>query len=310
VCPRCSANYEKAYRIRTEGRAPGGGVEHPGPAEVAVSFTALDDAEREVADPAFELKLCRLALPMALSLAWAFLLLTPFAQAIVFAMPLHEAGHAVMAWFTGRGALPVPMVTLVAPERGIIWSGALLGALAYLLFLAYRAERWPLVGLGVGLLGLQAVGTLYLDDDTAVAMIYFAGDGVGMVLASLLMACFFVGKDTLLYRAGLRWGFLFMGAAAFTTLFSHWWTLRGNPEALPWLVDHGDVPKVLAFSGWSVQTLANHYVALGVACLCFLLVAYVLGVRRAKRDAEAFVERGNWIRSQSTASQGRRQARH
>ena len=58
-------------------------------------------------------------------------------------------------------------------------------------------------------------------------------DGVGMVLASALMATFFFGKRTQLYQGWLRWGFLAIGAAAFTDMFATWWKAQSDTAAIP-----------------------------------------------------------------------------
>lgn len=290
TCPRCGANYAKAEMIRAHGRAPVAdeAVAAPVP-EPAVAATLVGMEARAVEDPELEWRLCAAAIPAALLIALAFHLVTPGLQRIFFGMPIHELGHAISAWFCGYAALPTLWRTFVAEERGWLAPVALAGALGYMMVRAYLAEKHYLVALGAALLAVQAIGTFYIRETSAHVVFAFGGDGIGMVLATGLMATFFFGKRTQLYRGWLRWGFLVIGAAAFTDMFATWWKAQGDTGAIPFGEIEGvglsDSAKLVEEWGWTTRQLVRRYVMVGVSCLLALALIYAWGVRQAWRKA-------------------------
>jgi len=277
TCPRCGANYAKAELIKAQGRAAI--MEKP----VAAVIAGPDD--QAVDDPLLEWKLCVGAIPAALGLGVVFHLLTPGLQRIFFGMPVHELGHAVTAWLCGYFAIPTLWKTLIPESRGFVAPALLAGALVYLMVRAWRAEKPGYVALlGVVLL-VQAIGTLYISESTAEMLFTFGGDGMGMVLAAALMASFFFGKRTQLYKGWLRWGFLLIGAAAFADMFGTWWVAQSNPDVIPFGENEGsglsDPMKLLEDYGWSTQTMVRRYVWVAVGSLAGLALVYAWGVKRA-----------------------------
>ena len=265
TCLRCGANYAKVKEIK------------------AATVVGMED--RVVEDPALEWKLCAAAIPAALALGLAFHAMTPGLQRIFFGMPIHELGHAVTAWFCGYFAVPTLWKTLVAEERGYIAPLALAGALGWMMYRAWLAEKLYLVVLGAAALVLQAMGTFYIRESTAQMLFAFGGDGMGMVLATALMCTFFFGKRTQLYKGWLRWGFLAIGAAAFTDMFATWWTGDipfGEIEG----VGLSDPMKLLEEHRWTEKEMVRRYVTVGVACLVALAAVYAWGVRAAWLNAK------------------------
>jgi hypothetical protein len=229
------------------------------------------------------------AIPAALLLGLAFHLLTPGLQRIFFGMPVHELGHAVTAWFCGHAAAPTLWRTLVAEERGWLTPLVLAGALGTMMWRAYLAEKHYLVVLGAALLVVQGLGTFTIKETTAHALFAFGGDGMGMVIATALMATFFFGKRTQLYRGWLRWGFLMIGAAAFSDMFATWWKALSDTGAIPYGEIEGvglsDPAKLVEDWGWRVKDMVRRYVTVGLACLAALALVYAWGVREAWRKA-------------------------
>ena len=278
ACPRCGANYAKAALIKTQGRA----IVEPG---VAAVIAGAEDTA--VDDPRLEWKLCVAAIPVALVLALAFHLLTPSLQRIFFGMPVHELGHAVTAWLCGYFAIPTLWKTLIPDSRGFIAPVILAGALGYLMYRAWLAEKTSyIVLLGVALV-VQGVGTLVISENTAEMLFTFGGDGMGMVLAALLMASFFFGKRTELYKGSVRWGLLVIGAAAFVDMFGTWWMAQFNADVIPFGENEGsglsDPMKLLEDYGWPTKTLVRRYVLVGCGTLAGLALVYAWGVARARR---------------------------
>jgi hypothetical protein len=253
--------------------------------EVAAPF---GDGERgQVDDPVLEWKFCVGAIPIALALGVVFHFLTPGLQRIVFGMPVHELGHAVSGWLCGYLSVPTFWKTMLPESRSFVATLLLGGALAYMMVRAWRAEKMALVALGAALLLVQLVGTLAIKESTARMLFIFGGDGAGMVLAAALMASFFFGKGTQLYKGSLRWGFLVIGAAAFVDLSATWWTALGNPAVIPFGENEGsglsDPLKLLEQYQWPQGAIVRRYVAVSSASLLALLAVYGWGVRQAAR---------------------------
>jgi hypothetical protein len=148
----------------------------------------------------------------------------------------------------------------------------------------------PLLYAGGALLVLQGIATLGIKADTAQMLITFGGDGMGMILATLLMASFFFGKNTQLYKGALRWGFVVLGAAAFVEIYANWWWARKDEGAIPYGTTGSmatDAMKLVDEHGWTLQLLVHRYVVLGICCLIVLAIVYAWGVRDANSQREA-----------------------
>lgn len=291
TCPRCGANYAKAALIKTQGRAPVAEApvvaEEPPAFEKAAPAVIVGAEAQVVVDPVLEWKLCVAAIPAALVLALLFHLLMPSVQRIFFGMPVHELGHAVTAWLCGYAAIPTLWKTLIPESRGFVAPILLAGALGYLMYKAWLAEKHGYLVLLGAVLVLQAFCTLVLSENTAEMLFTFGGDGMGMVLAALLMASFFFGKRTELYKGSVRWGLLVIGAAAFVDMFGTWWVAQFNADVIPFGENEGsglsDPMKLLEDYGWSTKTLVRRYVAVGCCSLAGLALVYAWGVARARR---------------------------
>ena len=293
-CPKCGANYAKAEQIKVKGRAQVEKAEPAAPEPEAVAeplatlvFRGID--EQAVEDPVLEFKLCVAAIPVALLLGVVFHLITPGLQRIVFGMPVHELGHAVSAWFTGFWAIPTLWKTIIPEERGVVAPVLLAGAIGWMMLSAWRAGKTYLIVIGVVLLVLQGLGTFWVRESTAIAIYTFGGDGIGMVLAAALMATFFFGKHSQLYKGSVRWGLLVIGAAAFSDMFATWWTALSDRHAIPIGEIEGvglsDAGRLLGEHFWSERDLVRRFVSVGVLSLVGLATVYAWGVRLAWRKA-------------------------
>ena len=101
-----------------------------------------------------------------------------------------------------------------------------------------------------------------------------------MVLATMLMACFYAPRESWLDRSwGLRWGLLGIGALSFMHVFRIW---TGPLENIPFGEIEGVGPSdpslLTEMYGWSVTQLVDRYVRLGTVCLVFLGGLYVWGL--------------------------------
>jgi len=217
-----------------------------------------------------------LALPLALLVARLIDGTGLKMASAMLAMVLHESGHAITAWLTGRWAIPLLWVTPHGEERS--WAIVLVLTATFVLagFLAWKAQRWGWVLAASAVLILQ-VAFLNLP---AGAAIVFCGDGGAMVLATILMALFYAPRESALCKSwGLRWGLLVIGALSFTHVFRLW---TGPIEDIPFGEIEGVGPSdptlLTETYGWPVTQLVDLYVRLGTVCLVFLGGMYVWGL--------------------------------
>lgn len=298
-CPRCGANYAKAEAIKKHGRAEVAVAASPADdvpdAQIFIAGDAQLEGSEVIDDPQTEFWMCVAAIPAMLLIAVIFQSMEwgRFVQRLVFAMPVHELGHAVTAWLCGFGAIPTVWVTLTSDERGLIAPLAVLAAVAWTMYRGWQLESRALLAAGGMVLLLQAVMTLGISEDTATALIIFGGDGVGLVLAILLMGSFFFGKGTQLYKGSLRWGFVAIGAGAFVDINATWWLARRDPSEIPFTTRangmESDALRLVNNHGWSEAALVNRHILACLACMALLALVYAWGVRKA------------WLRTQTQA---------
>ena len=255
----------------------------PAPPTLAEPATAASDAHRGSddlsdvrADAWTELKYRIFALPAALLLARLVAGTGLRMVAAMLAMVLHESGHAITAWLTGRWAVPLPWVTPHGQERSWLIVLLVTAVIGFAGFLAWKMERpgWLLASAALLILQLVALSS------PAGAMIVFFGDGGALVLTTLLMATFYAPRESRLYKSwGLRWGLLAIGALSFMHVFLLW---RGPLEDLPFGeiegVNLSDPSLLTEMYGWTVLQMVDRYVRLGTLCLLALLALYIWGL--------------------------------
>src|SRR5580700_11759067 len=232
-CPKCQFDHElqtteclkcgivfTRYQAALDAAAQQAGLAMPTPVPPRLARIARSDALRELK--------CRiLALPLALLVARLLAGTGLRMAASMLAMVLHESGHAITAWLTGRWAVPLLWVTPHGQERSWLIVLLVTTVIGFAGFLAWRMERqgWLLAAAALLLLQLVALSL------PAEALIVFFGDGGALVLATLLMATFYAPRESRLYKSwGLRWGLLAIGALSFVHVFLMW---RGPLEDLP-----------------------------------------------------------------------------
>ena len=257
------------------------------PLALAEPATAANDADRASdglsdvrADARTEFLYRILALPAALLLARLVTGTGLRMAAAMLAMVLHESGHAITAWLTGRWAVPLPWVTPHGDQRS--WAIVLLvtAVIGFAGFLAWKMERWGWVLAAGAVLLLQLIVLTLPASIPPGALIVFFGDGGALVLATLLMATFYAPRESRLYKSwGLRWGLLAIGALSFMHVFLMW---RGPIEDLPFGeiegVNLSDPSLLTEMYGWTALQLVDRYVRLGTYCLLALFALYVWGL--------------------------------
>jgi hypothetical protein len=247
-----------------------------------VPVTPRKDALRE-----FKYRL--LALPVALLVARWLVSTGARVPVSMLAMVLHESGHAIASWLTGRWAVPMLWVTMHGDERSWFIVLLLTSAIAFGGFVAWKAERWGWVcAAGAALLAQLII----LSWPHPGAVIVFSGDGGALVLATMLMAAFYApGESAVAKNWGLRWGLLVIGALSFMHVYRTW---SGPIEDLPFGeiegVNLSDPSLLTEMYGWSVAELIERYLRLARVCLVALTALYVWGLvsgyLETKRDVQ------------------------
>ncbi|HUN62761.1 MAG TPA: hypothetical protein VMU53_12260 [Candidatus Sulfotelmatobacter sp.] len=217
-----------------------------------------------------------LALPMALLVAWLINGTGLRMASAMLAMVLHESGHAITAWLTGRWAIPLLWVTLHGEERSWVIVLVLTATIVSAGLWMWRAEQWGWVLAAIAVLILQVI---FLNLPAGAAIV-FCGEGGAMVLATLLMAMFYAPRESALCKSwGLRWGLLVIGALSFMHVFRVW---TGPFENIPFGEIEGVGPSdptlLTEMYGWSVTQVVDRYVRVGTVCLVFLGGMYVWGL--------------------------------
>lgn len=298
VCPQCGADYAKAEAIKSKGKAESvltSSLENTLDSSVdGASDTFLEDTDSliPVKDPAFEKTVCLFALPGMLCFA-LFVQVTGFLsgmQRIFFAMPIHELGHAVSGWLCGFNSIPTLWKTLTPENRGYFSSVLLIIGLFMLARYGLRNKKPAWLAAVLSILLVQAYGTLVMSPSKADMYIVMGGDAMGLILATILMSLFYVGKQTQLYKGALRWGFLGIGAAAFMNMYIPWW--KKDMSAIGYGLTGGiptDSWKMINIHLWQWNDLFNLHITLGMICLVSLTAIYALGLRQAN----------NWVKEKA-----------
>lgn len=283
--------------LRPVARAPLHAPDLPSPPPPYRPSTPREPAPRPVPDHGplpSERAAIDAPLPTLLTLPLSFLLAglaiaTDFGRLLAtpFAIQFHEFGHALVAWLTGRVALPMPCgltVWSLEPSIGIHVVLVLLALLLGLRGLRERA-RFPVI-LAVGLVSAQLVVAAFVRDDEAVILL--AGGAAELVLPALAMiASFFRMPDR------LRWDFfrfLVVPIAASTYLLAMrmWLAVRLGREPAPvgsFLGTSGDgsgdLERLVRDHGFTIRGIVDGYLALGIVTGAALLVVFAVAASRA-----------------------------
>jgi len=244
-----------------------------------ILFSDVDKSPADIRKDAVREFECRvLALPLALIVARLVAGSGLGFVAGMLAMVLHESGHAITAWLTGRWAVPMLWVTMHGEDRSWLVVAALTGAIGFGGFLAWKARRWGWLCAAGAMLIVQLI---FLSPAVSPgALIFFGGDGGALVLATILMTTFYAPRESALYRSwGLRWGLLAIGALTFMHVFRSW---SGPYENIPFGeiegVNLSDPSLLTEMYGWSVIQLVDRYIHLAMVCLGALGVVYAWGL--------------------------------
>ncbi|MEI6830690.1 MAG: M50 family metallopeptidase [Synechococcaceae cyanobacterium ELA445] len=242
-------------------------------------------------DPGEPLALRRYLLPAATLFA---LLVTavPGLSPLLFGVRIwfHEFGHALVAWLSGRRALPLPMGwTSTSLERSPLVMVLVLFLILVLLTMAWRERKAYTALLASGLILAQIVASISLDGSRYGAWFAWGGVAGEFLLPAVLMAGSLFLAPAYFCWERLRFAAAVGGSLTFWAALREWRAIAAGQRPLPlgslWGgEDIGDMNTLLA-AGWSPQAIADSYLSLALFCLLGLAVAYGLRQRRGRRGA-------------------------
>ena len=204
---------------------------------------------------------------------------------------IHELGHASVAWFSGRPAIPLPFGwTNVEPERSPILYVVLLVALGALAVSGWRERKaWPII-LAAALIGAQTYMTWGLSESRAHLWMIFGGVG-GEFYLSAAMICLYYFEFPERFRWGsCRYIVLFIGASSFVESYSFWKKVKRGIEGIPYgsMIngedDGGGDMNILANDyHWTQHHIVFTYNHLANACLASIVIVYLIFNLRINR---------------------------
>lgn len=242
-------------------------------------------------DPGEPRALRRYLLPAATLFALVVQGVTPLSN-LLFGVRIwfHEFGHALVAWLSGRRALPLPIGwTSTSQERSPVVMVLVLFLELVLLTMAWRERKAFTALLAGGLVLAQVVASLSLDASRYEPWFAWGGVAGEFLLPSVLMVGSLFTAPAYFRWERLRFPAAVGGSLAYWAAFLDWRSIAAGERPLPlgslWGgEDFGDMNTLLA-AGWSPGAIISSYLGLGGVCLLALLVSYGLRQRRGRKEA-------------------------
>lgn len=238
--------------------------------------------------PWLSLRQVLVALPAALAVAY-LLRASGLARVVLGGarIPLHELGHALVAWFCGYSAVPIPFgMTWIGDGRAVSVWALLAAALGGALWRAVKGGAWGWAAVIVGLLGAQSVGTWATHESTRRMLITFGGSAGELVLAAMLVALAHAAMPPRLRWDQARWIALAIGAFILLDRTLDWRAARLDHDLIPWgsvMGEDGDMQRLERDHGWTPSRIAARYTLLAHACVALVAAAWSLAVAAAWR---------------------------
>ncbi len=271
-------------RVERQARQPRPRLERPSP-----SSTLATQSSYQPRLP-FGVPIVRVAaLPIAF-LIGLVLSNSPRLMIVVFPMQLtlHEFGHTIAAWLSGRMAVPVLIAaqTWVGGERSVLVILGLAASLGFLGWLAIK-ERKPFTMAAVILFLLaQLFLTFVATADQSEMWDVFAGLGGEILLSTLIIVAFYYPAPDRLRWDFWRYILLVPAAIVFCSNYLLWLKVRRDPSYMPMGAavgpnSNGDLNRLIGDWGWSVEQISTSYLSLATFCGLIIAGHYVFFLVRA-----------------------------
>lgn len=298
-CQSCGGAWVEARDVRALTGQPGPSVAAPaGPVTGSATPPPTRRAELTPFQDRlpFDRPMVQLVAYPAVALVALAVALARFAEPFVFFVRLwiHELGHALPAWLSGRAALPLPFgFTFWREDSSWVTALCLAFLLVTLAVVSLRERRAFGAIVASALLAAQLVCTVFVPHDTMIEWIVAGGLAGELVLSTLFVIAFYYPMPD-----RFRWDFwrflaLLPTACAFASSFAMWVRVDQGVEGLPLgsIVGTagdgtGDVDRLFATYDWTPRGMISFYRALGTLCLLVIGVHYAwfaaLALRRRR----------------------------
>lgn len=231
-----------------------------------------------------------LAFPVTICFAILFQSLG-FTKVLLFPLQLwvHEVGHATVAWFSGRRALPLPFGwTNVLLERSLFVYFGMLLLFGLLFWAGWKEKKRSAMLFAVICAIVQFVMTWIQTADQFEMWLAFGGVGGEFYLSALMIAGFYFQLPNYWRWDFWRYPLIISGANTFWGAFSMWQDIQKGTRSIPWgslLLgeDVGDMNTLSEAYNWSDKTIITTYSTLGNVCLMALISLYIFFLIKHRR---------------------------
>lgn len=203
----------------------------------------------------------------------------------MFAVPIHELGHAVVAWTGGRAAIPTFFFVTISSgsqdRSPLIWGCGVL----FVMFLLWRCIKgryliWSLIFAITFLFQLH-----FFFGKSEVFEKWIKADGIAAEfwLSTLCICLFYYRVPESWNWNPIRYFLLIAGAFTFQNSFFLWRAAKGDHSLIPWGSavggeddSNGDLNSLNEGFGWSVEHILSFYNQLGTVCLIIIIAHYLV----------------------------------
>ena len=244
------------------------------------------------------LKTQRFALPTAF-LVSLFVASVDFLRILSFlfsTIPLHEMGHALIAWMGGRWAIPLGAIvptagmTLISYSRSLLCIFLFFTLLLVALYWAFTKQYRYHLNLLLLIFGLSCYLTFGIDEMELAGIVSMGGILGEIVLSTFLIVSFYYNLTT-----RFRWDFwrfpaLLFGTTAFLNTALQWYRIKNNLEAMPMgsaisaegARDMSGDLNQLILAGWSPGQITLIYWSFIKTCALIIATYYISGIFRER----------------------------
>jgi hypothetical protein len=217
-----------------------------------------------------------------------------FIPTYFFTIPLHEFGHAITAWISGRFAFPIgaliPMAafTQISSEKNFLVTLLWLSGLGYLAFLSLKAKKPYLFLVSACFILASLKMTWFSGIETSSMLITYFGCGGEFVLATLLMIAFYYRLPDSWRWDFFRYPFLLVGGYGFASAYLQWHQISRGTRPLPIgsFLDGvggpgGDMGALMSQYHWSQAEIIASYTKIGNLCAWIIAAHYFYFLARS-----------------------------
>jgi hypothetical protein len=194
----------------------------------------------------------------------------------------HEVGHAIVAWFSGHQATPLPFGwTNVNPERSFFVYCCFLTLLGIIGWMGWKENKRAVVGVTGVLAFVQFCMTWLMNRDMFEMLLAFGGLGGELYISAALIVTFYFPLPDRWRWDFWRYPIGILAASTFTDNFARWHSIKRGTQDIPWGSlfggeddAGGDMNRLSGDYGWSDHQIIQTYSVVGITCLVAMLAIY------------------------------------